>query len=100
VQPEVQKVQKKAQKKEMKVILNLPVLIWLLSISLIGGRTVTSDRDLHSFMDESELNYYFGTDEFGQLPDYDIFDVPTAIWSDDVLRNGEHPSIKFNAFDR
>jgi hypothetical protein len=84
----------------MKVILNLSVLIWLLSISTILGRTVTSDRDLHSFMDESELNFYFGTNVFGQLPDYDIFSVPTTIWSDDVLRNGEHPSIKFDAFDR
>jgi hypothetical protein len=88
------------------VFLKILIVIYL-NFFQIDGRTVTkNDKDLHHFMDESELKYYFGTDEFDLLPEYDIFDVPSMIWNkkkisdSDTLRNEEHESIKFSAFER
>lgn len=66
-----------------------------------------SKNNIHNFMDENELRYYFGTDSLQVLPEYEIVDLPENLWnvreniiSDDFGGSIGEKNVSFEVFKR
>lgn len=48
---------------------------------------ITKRDNLHHFMNDHELKYYFGDDHKTNRPDYEIIDLPMKLWNQKTDKN-------------
>lgn len=81
----------------MKMLIGLLVNVFM---TIVTANSVSPRSMLHKFMDNEELQFYFGTDLISSLPDYEIVDLPESLWSgrESVTTNGADDDSKFVSF--
>lgn len=78
----------------------LKILLLLLNFVFTKTNSVSPRSSLHKFMDNEELQFYFGTNIVNALPDYEIIDLPVSLWSgrESITTNGEDDDSKYVNF--
>lgn len=83
------------------LIVTIPTIITAVEIS------ISKRNNLHDFMNDHELDYYFGPKhKRNAIPDYEIIDLPLSVWEVDNLQgnnqderiNDRRLHMEFNAF--
>ncbi|KAL7042361.1 hypothetical protein ACKWTF_001110 [Chironomus riparius] len=84
----------------MKMSKILILLCLCLNFILTKTNSVSMRSSLHKFMDNEELQFYFGTNLISSLPDYEIVDLPESLWSgrESVTANADEDDSKYVNF--
>lgn len=59
----------------------------IITVKSIDGRVSSATEDLHHFMEEEELEYYFGNKD--NIPEYEVVDLPKNIRKREFVRLNE-----------
>lgn len=72
-------------------------LVLLLFVGVIGSSAVFQKNSIHHFMDEKELQYYFGTESKFYVPHYEVVEFAARKQTDNDIEDTLHLNLK--AFD-
>lgn len=75
-------------------------IIWIcvsINFLTIECLNIPSKQNLHHFMDQNELDYYFGANSINSSPEYEIIDLPVVA---DTNQQKNTETVSFVAFNR
>lgn len=82
----------------------LPIVLFVSFVLSCEANLIDGSR-LHNFMDDEEINYFFGSDN--ELPEYEIVDLPESlsdgresVVNDDDSESDDGKFMKFKVFDK